>query len=199
MSDRGPVDAIGKRPGDPIGPAPGSIAAHNMETLRLRLKEYHLHERFMVWKMNEWPESLQEHVKAVCGEVGMCGDVIAESVAGWIRGDRDGEMPGMTAPDQAPERIWAHDGKHDFVWSTVRVHGTDTEYVRADIHAAEVERLKGEVDAWEEVAVNALREGSDRLTALANSIEEDGAESRAALTPRPLDTEADPAPPRGEA
>ena len=35
--------------------------------------------------MNQWPKSLWEFVRSNCNELGLCGDVMAESVALWVK------------------------------------------------------------------------------------------------------------------
>ena len=68
-----------------IGPEPGSTTAINMEYLKLRNWEYRLYENLMNTSMCQLPENLQEKIRLTCKEIGICGDVIAMSIADWIR------------------------------------------------------------------------------------------------------------------
>ena len=51
----------------------------------LSQNEQALHDQLMATKVCYWPESLQRLCDLKIKDVGLCGDVIAATVADWIR------------------------------------------------------------------------------------------------------------------
>lgn len=62
--------------------------------------------------------------------------------------------------DQPPERIWLQgdglDGTYYETWCQDKINDTDTEYVRGDIHQAELERLKKKLEIAKTLVIGPL-------------------------------------------
>lgn len=65
---------------------------HNMKHLGLTRRQVEIHDVFMASIINTWPKSLTDFLTQIGQKYGMCGDVIAECVAAWIKGE-EGSFP----------------------------------------------------------------------------------------------------------
>lgn len=57
----------------------------NAGYFKLPLKHMWIHNLLMSIPMGKWPKELQEFVKEECQRMGVCGEVIACSVAEWMK------------------------------------------------------------------------------------------------------------------
>ena len=62
---------------------------HNMKHLGLTRRQLEIHDVFMGSKINTWPQSLLDFLTRIGHKYGMCGDVMAECVAAWIKGEEE--------------------------------------------------------------------------------------------------------------
>jgi hypothetical protein len=58
---------------------------YQMQALGLRNYELYMYNDLMESPMNEWPESLSEYVNKQAKKYGLCGEVISQAVAQWIK------------------------------------------------------------------------------------------------------------------
>lgn len=62
------------------------VDEYNKKMLGLDDEQYNRWEELMYQiNMNEWPKSLMDYVNQVGAKIGLCGEVIVESVAEWIK------------------------------------------------------------------------------------------------------------------
>jgi len=79
------------------------IDQHNASYFGIPIDRMPEHNRLMSMPMNEWPDSLREHVNGVCRELGACGDVIACAVAGWLKLVAPSELPTAANQEKAKQ------------------------------------------------------------------------------------------------
>ena len=61
---------------------------YNAETLRLKMEEMPLYNELMAARMKDWPPELIGYVNGALSGKAICGDVMAETVANWIKSKR---------------------------------------------------------------------------------------------------------------
>lgn len=62
---------------------------HNMEALHLTPRQLEIHDFFMASSISTYPQGLLGYLTVIGHKYGLSGDVMAESIAAWIRGDED--------------------------------------------------------------------------------------------------------------
>lgn len=82
--------------GEPTGTgaAIGSVTHQRMVSMKLHQNELALFDQIMATPGNLWPERLAESLTAKTRRYGLCGEVVAEHVADWIRSTPTPKEPG---------------------------------------------------------------------------------------------------------